>query len=223
VATSQIWLDERQGIRFSTYAIIDATKKSYDPDSPTKDFPKNCGLANRITQDVGFIPGAVNIYYVNAVDGNPENGATCFANSVFVIAMGIRSSDDLLVHELGHTLLGDGSIHTDCLSTAPYPECPPLPADTPNPVFDRTNVMHSFSAPITRKGLTEGQTFRAIINEGSAINNLYNARPGLITAPHFCGNNTRTTDFDCPPVQKRIWEDIGETDATANVTHWTPN
>ena len=69
--------------------------------------------------------------------------------------------------------------------------------------FDTTNVLHNASN--NRNYLTEGQTFRAVVNSGSAINGVYNARPGLIT--RNCGNSTSTTDVSCPAVQKRIWAD----------------
>ena len=209
VTTSQIWSEERQGIRFSTYTIIDATSKYWAVRQLySSDFGSGCA-ATGITSTVGFVPGAVNIYYIDTVDQDSHNGATCG----YVIGMGIESRDDLLAHELGHAFTLE---HIDCFGAVDR-SCLAGGA----PLFDRTNVMIHAPGDIVRKGLTEGQTFRAIVNQGSAINSLYNSRPGLITYP--CGNTTTTTDFDCPPIQKRIWTDVGETDATGHVTNWPPN
>jgi hypothetical protein len=98
--------------------------------------------------------------------------------------MGRNASDHLFSHEIGHAFsLG----HVNALTM----------------FFDTTNVMHNASN--NRNFLTEGQTFRAVVNTGSVINGVYNARPGLIT--RNCGNSTDTTVADCPAVQKRIWAD----------------
>jgi hypothetical protein len=213
ITTSRIWAAERQGIRFSTFTIIDATQ---DSDAPALRDNFNCSNTQRITSDIGFVSGAINVYYVNAVYGWPDYGIFCDVpgTSTYVIALGIQSSDDLLAHEMGHALLGPD--HIDCLSTDPHPNCP-NPA--PGPFFDTTNVMHGASTE--RKGITEGQTFRAVFNRESVINSLYNARPGLITASSFCGNTVvTTTDPNCPPVQKRLWDDEGAIDDSGGPRIW---
>jgi hypothetical protein len=215
IRTSQIWSSERQGIRFSTFTIIDATKDS-NADTYRENF--TCQNAKGIKSDIGFVPGAVNIYYVNTVYSLPDSGVFCDepGTSTYLIALGLQSSDHLLAHELGHGLLGPD--HIDCFSTDPHDYCNNALA---RPFFDTTNVMHS--ASMERKTLTEGQTFRAVFNYESVINILYNARPGLLTAPQFCGNTVSATDPDCPPVQKRLWADEGSVDDAGNVRIWPPD
>ncbi|MGH9929113.1 MAG: hypothetical protein ACREA9_07790 [Pyrinomonadaceae bacterium] len=181
VKTSQIWGDERQGIGFSTFTITDATANA----NAANFFAFTCGQVANIKSQIGFNAGGVNIYYVDTVDfgsgAATTNGVWCGGN---VVAMGRNASDHLFSHEIGHAFSLD---HVNSLTT----------------FFDTTNVMHNASN--NRNFLTEGQTFRAVVNSGSVINNAYNARPGLVT--RNCGNSTDTTIPDCPPVQKRIWAD----------------
>lgn len=186
--TSQIWTDERQGIGFSLFQITDATADS----DATSFHAFTCAKATDIKTKIGFNSGGINIYYVDTVDfgsgAATSNGVWCGGN---VVAMGQNTSDHLFSHEIGHGFALD---HTNTLTT----------------FFDTTNVMHNASN--NRNFLTEGQTFRAVVNSGSAINGTYNARPGLVT--RNCGNSTSTTDASCPAVQKRIWADSAS---------WPPN
>lgn len=188
VKTSQIWTDERQGIGFSLFQINDATG---DPDAASF-HAFTCAKAANIKTKIGFNSGGINIYYVDTVDfgsgAATTNGVWCGGN---LVAMGKNTSDHLFSHEIGHGFALD---HVNSLTT----------------FFDTTNVLHNASN--NRNYLTEGQTFRAVVNSGSAINGVYNTRPGLIT--RSCGNSTSTTNFSCPAVQKRIWSD-GAT--------WPPN
>ncbi len=207
--TSQIWSDERQGIRFSVFDDIkDATGKA---DGRYSKNPFNCNnMGDAIQRDIGATPGMINVYYVDMVETTrgvlSTSGVLCAANNL--IALGQNTSDHLLAHELGHIFTLE---HIDHLST-----------DSPTasgPVnFDRTNVMHPASNE--RNYLTEGQTYRAVNNKDSAINldTLYNARPGMPTASNYCGTASDARDPTCPPVQKRIWKDGGE-----NNTTWDPN
>jgi len=185
VRTSQIWTNERQGIGFSVFQINDATAA---PEAPSFYAFTCAAMAADIKLKIGFNSGGINIYYVDTVDSVTTKGIACGGG---VVAMGKRTSDHLLSHEIGH---GFNLVHVNSLTS----------------FFDTTNVMHPASN--NRNYLTEGQTFRAVVNSGSFINRVYNARPGLITRD--CGNSTSTTDFSCPAVQKRIWSD-GAT--------WLPN
>jgi hypothetical protein len=181
VKTSQIWTDERQGISFSTFTITDATANA----NAANFFAFDCSKVPNMKTQIGFNAGGVNIYYVDTVDfgsgAATTNGVWCGGN---VVAMGRNASDHLFSHEIGHAFSLD---HVNSLTM----------------FFDTTNVMHNASN--NRNFLTEGQTFRAVVNSGSVINTAYNARPGLIT--RTCGNSTDTTIADCPAVQKRIWGD----------------
>ena len=174
IRTSQIWGDERQGTGFSAFDISDATANpkagSYTAFT--------CGLVGGIKNDIGFDNAAVNIYWVNTVDfGNgpaTSNGVWCGGN---VLGMGWNTMDHLFSHEVGHAFTLD---HVNSLTT----------------FFDTTNVMHNASN--ARTYLTEGQTFRAVVNSNSVVTTLA-GRTG--TTRDTCDNSTSTPDPKCPAVQ----------------------
>ena len=176
ITTSNIWNSERMGLDFSTFEIVDATG---DAQAATYlDF--TCTQQANIKTDIGFTAGRINIYYVRTVDGGADRGQACQIGSDFV-AIASGSGSELLSHELGHCFSlqhidGDGN-------------------------FDQTNIMHSASS--IRQYVTEGQLFRAHLRTNSAINFVYNARPGLPTRD--CAHSTNTDA--CPAIQKRIWAD----------------
>ncbi|WP_160114508.1 M66 family metalloprotease [Aquimarina sp. AU474] len=176
VYTANVWSTERMGVQFSPFEIVDATG---DPDAPTY-YNFDCSLKSGIENDIGKDAGKINIYYVETVDGGTSRGQACNIGSDFV-AMGENTFSDLLSHELGHDF---GLFHTDT-----------------NANFDQTGIMHSGS--VTRAFITEGQLFRAHLVPGSAINAVYNARPGEPT--RNCGHNASTET--CPSIDKRIWAD----------------
>jgi len=196
--TSLIWSNEHQGFEFSSFDIIDATKKtdSLGQSVPDKFHSQsfNCSRSSEIKDKVdgiGFTPGAINVYYVETVqvEGDELNTGGEYCASENLVVLGAGSFDDLLVHELGHAFSLE---HIDHLAPSH---------------FDKTNVMHPESK--IRNFLTEGQTFRAIANAGSAINILYKTRTD--TSPKVrCGTSDRITAHDCPAIQKRIWKDDGE-------------
>jgi len=177
ITTSSIWRNERMGVDFSSFEIVDATG---DPDASTY-YDFTCTLQAGIRSDIGFTAGRINIYYVRTVDGGTGRGQACQIGSDFA-AMGSGTLSDLLSHELGH---GFGLNHVD--------------ANVAN--FDVTNILHSASN--TRAFISEGQLFRAHLRTTSALNFLYNARPGLPT--RNCAD--ATVSDACPAIQKRIWAD----------------
>lgn len=186
IRTSQIWRDERQGVSFSAFDITDATG---NPNAANYT-AFTCGKVTGIKTDIGFDTTAVNVYWVNTVDfgsgAGTGNGVWCGGNAV---AMGWNVLDHLFSHEIGHAFSLE---HVNSLTT----------------FFDTTNVMHNASN--FRAFLTEGQTFRAVVNNSSVVNTLA-GRAGIT---RNCGNSTATTDPPCPAVQKRIWADGGA---------WPPN
>ena len=186
IRTSQIWRDERQGTSFSVFDITDATGSANAASYAAFD----CGKVASMKTDVGFDAGAVNVYWVNTVDvgsgAATSNGVWCGGN---VGAMGWNTLDHLFSHEIGHAFALD---HVNSLTT----------------FFDTTNVMHNASN--FRAFLTEGETFRAVVNSGSVVNTL----GGRTGTTRSCGLSTSTTDPACPAVQKRIWADGGA---------WPPN
>ena len=176
VTTSGIWQDERMGVRFSQFEIIDATG---DPDAPNyADF--DCTMRAGIEADIGQRANRINVYWVDTVDGGTGRGQACAFGSDFV-AMGSTANDELLVHEFGHNF---DLRHVDGQAT-----------------FDNTNIMDSASS--TRAFITEGQLHRAHLNDNSALNTTYGARPGEPT--RTCGHNADTND--CPVLNTRIWAD----------------
>ncbi|HVT17262.1 MAG TPA: hypothetical protein VHQ90_13930 [Thermoanaerobaculia bacterium] len=179
IRTSQIWRDERQGTGFSVFDIADATGSPNAASYTAFD----CSKIPSMKTDIGFDAGAVNVYWVNTVDfgsgAGTGNGVWCGGNAV---AMGWNVLDHLFSHEIGHAFSLE---HVNSLTT----------------FFDTTNVMHNASND--RRFLTEGQTFRAVVNSGSVVNSL-GGRPG---PQRNCANSTSTTDPACPAVQKRIWAD----------------
>jgi len=204
--TQYILAKERQGIRLNGFNIEDRTT---DQDGIAQRSAFNCSdyqdLSGYDQDNPRYKPHKINIYYVDQVVGenneppSAEYGSRCYGDTdipgVFIL-MGDNTSAHLLAHEVGHALNLE---HIDQFSDSNDPS---------QPYFTETNVMHSASN--TRKFLTEGQTFRAVVLDGSALNrkDLYNARPNLI--PRKC-NTLVTQDPDdpqgCPPIHTRIWVD----------------
>jgi hypothetical protein len=183
VTTSMIWATEGQGIAFESFVPHDATN---DPDlEPFLDF--QCGLdGEAIKTAIGYVPGTVNVYYVNRVDfgsgPSTTSGVWCYGNRI--MAMGRNTSDHLLAHEFGHAFsLG----HTN--------------GDQNSEHFDSTNVMYNFSS--YRRYLTEGQTFRSVFHGQSAINAIYGLRPGEVVRD--CSHSD--LGVYCPAIYRRVWSD----------------
>jgi hypothetical protein len=192
-ANGMFWL-EHQGI---TISLPDTSIKP-NPNTATiyADTYKNMGspfnCPGTITDDIGFVPGSINIYIVKAVNGDDApsttTGVYCDQNKIIVLGLGettdIPHLGGLLAHELGHLL---------SLEHWAGPS-------------DETNVMVASSA--TRKFLTEGQTFRALYQESSELNkSLEDLSPKRTTlmCPSIYG---KPTSYNCPHVDMRIWPDI---------------
>jgi hypothetical protein len=180
-AAQQVYADERLGVHLSPLEIVDATANV----KATSYAAFTCGTGNAnvtsIAADIGARPGRLNVYLVGLVDGSTARGNACAIGGRFV-AIASGSSADLLSHELGHNF---GLEHIDDLTSD----------------FDIFNVMHSASSG--RQYLTEGQTFRAHMRTNSAINQVFNLRPGLPTRD--CDRDTPT--LNCPVIRKRLWAD----------------
>jgi len=181
IRTSAIWQNERMGVIFTPFNIIDATA---DPQASAHFAFPNGDAGDVVWQplraDIGFVAGQLNIYWVETVNGGTGNGWSNFGAQ---IAMGQNTGDELLSHEIGHAFSlthvnGDAN-------------------------FNQENIMHSASN--TRQYITEGQLFRAHLNPASILNAVYNARPGELT--RNCGYSAATTL--CPTIQKRLWADGG--------------
>jgi len=182
IRTSAIWHNERMGVIFTPFNIIDATG---DPEAPAHYAFPNGDLGDIVWKplrdDIGFVAGQLNIYWVDTVNGGTGNGWSNFGAQ---IAMGKNTGDELLSHEIGHAF---SLTHVD--------------SDTN---FNVENIM--FSASNTRQYATEGQLFRAHLNPTSILDAVYNARPGELT--RNCSYSNTATAL-CPAIQKRLWADGG--------------
>lgn len=180
IRTSAIWHNERMGVIFTPFNIIDATA---DPEAPSHyAFPNGDAgdvVWKPLRDDIGFVAGRLNIHWVDTVNGGTGTGWSNFGAQ---IAMGKNTGDELLSHEIGHAF---SLTHVDGDAN-----------------FNGENIMHSASN--TRQFATEGQLFRAHLNPASILNAVYNARPGELT--RFC-NYSNTATFPCPAIQKRLWAD----------------
>ncbi|HED32757.1 MAG TPA: hypothetical protein ENJ08_00875 [Gammaproteobacteria bacterium] len=162
--TQSIWEEERMGVEFESFTIVDATGNSNA--SSYHDF--TCADKTNMENDIGKTTGMINIYYVNRVDNGTGRGQACSIGSDFV-AMGSSTGDELLAHEIGHDF---ALTHTNGQAN-----------------YNQTNVMHNASN--TREFFAEGQTFRAHLSADSALNSIYAARPGQPTrnCPQATSNN----------------------------------
>jgi hypothetical protein len=179
IRTSAIWQAERMGVEFGPFEIRDATA---DPEAPAHYAFPNGDVGDSVWKplrdDIGFIAGRLNIYWVDTVNGGTGTGWSNFGAQ---IVMGRNTGDELLSHEIGHAF---SLTHTNGDAN-----------------FNVENIMASASN--TRQFITEGQLFRAHLNPTSILNALYNARPGEIT--RNC--SYAASGPLCPVIQKRIWAD----------------
>jgi hypothetical protein len=183
----EIWRREKQGLCLIESAPIDVTNKRVGGQTLASKYGTmaNCAQVKDIQQDAGSTDNAVNVYYFQMLNLGTEQTTVGESCGDTVILMGSETSHHLLAHELGHAL---SLIHTDG-----------------RPEFDTANVMAHASDD--RKYLTEGQTFRAIVNENSIVNKFFNMRPHKTTHSPYCSEWDTTTDPICPAIQRRLWED----------------
>ena len=177
--TAQIWIRERMGVMFRKFVLVDATG---DPDAPNHyDFSGgDSGDApwKALREDIGFVEGRLNIYWLDTVEGSTTWGWSNFGTQ---IVMGRNTGAELLSHEIGHAM---SLQHTNSRTT-----------------FDVTGVMHSASD--VRAHFSEGQIYRAHFRPTSIINETLQARPGQPTRTCSQGANNAT----CVRIDRRLWAD----------------
>lgn len=192
--TTDIFREERMGVRFGDVAFHNATADAKDE---YLDF--QCTSRVSMQNDIGFEAGKINIYFVRSVKSDhTATGAAVDSEAAFNIYAGdncIQSDfvvvssaagDTLLVHEVGHCLAME---HTNSFSD-----------------FDSTNVM--WDSGNSRMYLAEGQLFRAHVLEGSALNAVYHARPGEPTLPFAgAGGISGMSDYKKLARRKRLFAD----------------
>ena len=180
VSADSLWEDERTGLVLGDVDIIDARN---DPDI-TNAMLNSVGGNNRdwdaFSNDIGFAPGRINIYWINTVEGNPAVG---WSDIGARIVMGFNSTGTLLAHELGHAFSlahpSDGGISN---------------------LVGNENAMNATTA---RRYFSEGQTFRMHFQANSAVNVELGARPGQPVEP--C--DLYVVSPACPALERRIWAD----------------
>jgi hypothetical protein len=202
ITAGEMWRSEKQGLCLIKSDPIDVTNKIVGGQTLASKYGTmvDCGREAEIQQDAGSTDNAVNVYYFQMVRPSVGDGTTygewCGGTAIL---MGSNTSSHLLAHELGHAL---SLIHIDR-----------------RPAFDTANVMHSASDD--RNSLTEGQTFRAIVNETSIVNRSFNMRPNKITHSPDCLEWETTKDPICPAIQRRLWEDRKDLGGGGGV--WPPD
>lgn len=146
---SQIWSQERVGVDFGEFEVIDATNHPLASDYYDMTEQDVCGGA--ISESIGAVEGRINVYYVDTIDS--YGGYACRE----IVAMAAHSGQfgGLLAHELGHLMA--------------LPHAPPS--------WSTTNVMHTGGGAQPPYYLTEGQTFRMHFDDQSRLNTLYHLRP----------------------------------------------
>jgi hypothetical protein len=172
---------ERVGLLFTPTTTHDATNAPNVATHRAFTCGNNNANMTSMRNDVGFDAGRINVYVVDSVDGSTSRGQACQIGGPFV-AIAATAGTDLLSHEIGHDL---ALTHIDDLTGS----------------FDTTNVMHSASN--SRAFVTEGQLFRMHLEPASAINAVYNVRPGQPT--RTCARDT--TSRTCSAIAKRLWAD----------------
>jgi Peptidase M66 len=186
LTASSIYSSERVGVGFSTVAFMDATANPLASRYYNYDFT----MANAIKTDIGYANGQINIYYINSivVSGVQYTQASCTDQiGGTMVFMGSTTIATILAHEMGHNFSLE-HVHSGIATQW----------------FDFSNVMSQNGSPNARY-LTEGQVLRMHLTSTSALNDTYNARPGLLI--RNCAATSTTATDTCPGVQKRIWAD----------------
>lgn len=183
----QKFVDEKVGLLVGDVRVVDMTNDSDAQDLRDCD-PCNDAYFQDLKDDIGFDDGRINIYLVrkaNPTWGRYYGRVNDIGGEQIIMGM-YTGAEDLLIHEIAHNLKLE---HVDGNSN-----------------FDKKNVAISKgSSTKKRQYITEGQTFRMHFHEISAINDTYNARPGLYTTSDC--DHSYSASTECPAVQKRIWSD----------------
>lgn len=169
---------ERVGVGFSDFEIIDKTGMTDASDfyhfSTTAD-PQDW------KDDVGWKNDRVNIYYLETVSGSSTTGRA--VGFTHFIVLGKNFGDIAVVHEMGHSFSARHKSASD---------------------FDTEAIMWPFYTTADPwEFFSEGELFRMHVNTTSALNDVYNARPGQLQ--RTCVGDVSSDE--CVDWDKRIWDD----------------
>ena len=211
-----VWEQEGVGFTPTIAAIVD---KSGDRAAPLfANF--RCSQRQALETAIGKTQGMINVYYVDRVEGakgivcpppsgcpttGPNKDCRDFGDDVAVISAE-RGVTDTLVHELGHDLSLE---HTGKLGAQLVPG------------FNDENIMWSghllslgHPRGRIRKYFSEGQTFRANFNPGSALNTRYDSvvwPPPGVQHLRFCptdvSNQSAANPYEtlaCPALSRYV-------------------
>ncbi len=146
----------------------------------------------RLRAEIGFQEDALNVYLIDKVWSKVDAGfipnygySNAFVTerpNVHMIVLGNRVGEDLLVHEMGHSL----SLRHGQWGREDY--------------HYWNNIMHR--ASLHRKYITEGQSFRAHLYSRSIVNTMMEPAERLRDCEH-----ADTRPDMCPLIDLRIWRD----------------
>jgi hypothetical protein len=159
---SQIWIQERGGVDFGEFEVIDATSNPVA--SQYYDFTWQDFCSGEIRDAIGSVAGRINVYYVDTID--TYGGYSCGD----IVGMAAHSGrwGGLLAHELGHSM---------ALSHTP---------DS----WSNTNLMHRTGGARPPYYVTEGQIFRIHFDAWSRLNTIYGLQPAVRQRACLGGSET---------------------------------
>lgn len=141
---NDILRNSRCGIELDPVVIHDRTSALTDPDQKL-----GCASIESILKPIGFQPGQMNVYIVNALISDKRAGVACTAESDNVIVLDQGRSNTALVHEYGHWF---DLWHTDGKN------------------MSKVNVNNVMSTKGLDNMFTAGQCYRASFSKDSYLN-----------------------------------------------------
>jgi hypothetical protein len=159
---SQIWSQERVGVDFGEFEVIDATSNPVA--SQYYDFTWQDFCSGEIRDAIGSVAGRINVYYVDTID--TYGGYSCGD----IVGMAAHSGrwGGLLAHELGH-----------CMALSHTPDS-----------WSNTNLMHRTGGARPPYYVTEGQIFRIHFDAWSRLNTIYGLQPAVRQRACLGGSET---------------------------------
>lgn len=178
--SNRYWYESMMGARIGEVTVRDRRDDSDAEELRDCDNCATYGCMTTLTSQIGSTAGQINIYLVRKVEGS--RNLACVIQNGRNIVLGSRVNKvDTPHHSFTHLF---GLDHPNEINSS----------------LSSRNAAHGNNSLFTtRKGLTNGQVFRAHASSVSAINDIYNARAGEYTIG--CEHSTSTT-LRCPSIEK---------------------